>query len=344
MDPSPEVINAYVVGVVDGRPQNDVFPTLAYLLKGVADDPKPTPAPAPKPTPTPAPAPTPAPTPAPAPAPKPSPPAPHPQGDHVIHVTGWYDVKSKDYEHYFSDMCKSACPQEMQHRVAHHLNLWEHIADPNSAAAFPDDAFILVVNNDMTFRRPEVVKPLIEAMKKNGWYMAQLRETYISGALATAIPNSGEPELMVYPGGFDVSLDAYIVRVGSLKRLYASLIEEGGVRSSMLTEISMLEKRLGLSRVVLAGADKVVYPEYYLQVKKRLGNAKGLWPMLAAWLAKYWPGGIYFLTTPLFSFMGVFDLNVADIFILAYLLVMLILMPHSRFLWFVAGMLVTAIV
>ncbi|AIZ77310.1 putative IMV protein VP55 [Parapoxvirus red deer/HL953] len=352
--PSPEVITVYVINVA-GRTTREVFPTLPYLhgyglggdppkpTPGPAPTPAPKPAPTPAPSPAPAPAPAPKPAPSPTPAPKPTPPAPHPQGDHVFHVIGWSDVKSKDYEHYFSDLCRSSCPQETQHRVAHNLNLWEYLSSDGNTS-LKDDQVIMVVSDDMTVKRPEVVRPLIEAMKTNGWGMLQLRETYISSVVATAIPGSGDPELMVYPGGFDVSLDAYLINVGDMKRLYAAIVEDGGVRSSMLTEVSAIEHRLGIERMVLAGADKVVYPEYYLQVRKRLSGAKCMWSLVGSWLAKYWPGAIYFMTTPLFSFAGAFDVTVVDLFILAFLLVMLVLLPHSRFLWFLAGMLFTAVV
>nr|AJO26969.1 immunodominant envelope protein [Orf virus]AKJ66272.1 immunodominant envelope protein [Orf virus] len=342
MDP-PE-ITAYIIGVAEGRGTKEVFPTLPYLV-GLADDPpKPQPAPAPSPAPAPAPAPSPAPSPAPAPAPKPSPPAPHPKGDHVLKAVEWKDVDSKDYPHFFTDMCKSTCPKEMQRRAAHHLNLWESISAGTVPTKYSDDDFILVVDNDMTFRKPEMVKPLIEAMKTNGWYMAQLKETYMTGALATNVPGTGDPELMVYPGGYDVSLDAYIINVGGMKKLYDAIIKDGGLRSGLLTEVFTLEKRLSLARVVLSGAEQVVYPEYYIQVKTRLGGAPSLWSLLATWLARFWPGAIYFLTTPLFSFMGLFDVDVVDVFILAYLLVLVLLLPNSRLLWFIAGLLVTAIV
>ncbi|ASC55581.1 putative IMV protein VP55-like protein [Seal parapoxvirus] len=335
MDSSPEVINAYVVTVVDHRSTTDVFPTLSYLSKkGLRDDPAPKP-PAP-PAPQPAPAPGPAPTPSPSPPPQP----PHPKGDHVISAQEW-SGSGKDYQQYFTDVCRSACPREMRDRVAKHLSLWELLSTNGKQK---DEDFIVVVNNDMTFKHPEMVRPLIAEMANNNWYFVQLRETYATSVSATPVPGTGDPQLVVYAGGFDVSLDAYIIQVGSMKRLFSAIVKDGGVRSSMLTEISVLEKTLGLSRMVLSGAETVVYPEYYIQVKKRLSDAPSMWALLGTWLAKFWPSAMYFLTTPLLSFMGMFDINVVDVFILAYLLVLFILLPHSRLLWFFAGILLTAIV
>nr|WNT71193.1 MAG: putative IMV protein VP55 [Equine parapoxvirus]WNT71225.1 MAG: putative IMV protein VP55 [Equine parapoxvirus] len=330
MDP-PVAFEAYVMAVVDGRGVADVFPTLGYLRGAEGDPPAPPPGPAPKP-----PSPSPPPKPAPAPAP------PHPKGDHVLHTTLWRNVDSKDYAHYFTDLCKSACPKETQRRVAHHLNLWESLSAADSKVA--DDAYVVVVNNDMTFRQPEMIKPLVEEMRKNSWYMVQLKETFSAGVVATPVPGTGDPTLTVYAGGFDASLDAYIINVGGLRKVYASVIKDGGIRSSMLTEISLAEKSAGLSRMVLAGASAVVYPEYYVQVKRRLSEASSVWAVLGAWLAKWWPGAMYFLTTPLFSFMGLFDVSVVDVFILAYVLVLFILLPHSRLLWFLAGALLAAVV
>ncbi|ANS71161.1 imv p35 heparan binding surface protein [Pteropox virus] len=368
--PSPEKYYAFVIPIVD-RKATEVFPTLTYLFDGDstpddrttniyknvnqghnfkclnegsnslgADPPTPQPQPQPQPQPTPTP--------------------PSPSGDHVITVTLWHVTKDdlehdKDYPHFFSNSCKALCANETKYRLTQHFSLWEHYVNEIDKSKQqktppppdPENEFVIIVEDDNTVLKPELLKPLIMAMKSQKIDIIQFGDTVTAPGLSpinlTLLVQN--PPIYGYVGGIDFSLSAYIVRLSALYGIYKNIINTGGSSAGLSFEISKIESELNLTRYVVSNPSEILRHEPYYVIQKRLGGMSGcFWQKLGLWLSKWYPKLVYFSTTPIFSIMGLFDVNVVDIIILIYIAFLIIFYVRSPFLWFIAGLLLTAII
>ncbi|AWU47117.1 IMV p35 heparan binding surface protein [Sea otter poxvirus] len=283
--------------------------------------------------------------------------------DNTLKITEWH-VKDSDIEHnsdypnFISPTCKSLCANETKERLIQHISLWnsyiktvdkinQRNVSNNDPAIDLNNRFVIITEDDNTFNNPELLKPLILSMNTNNIDIIQLGDSSspIGQSLSSLTPLVQNPPIYGYLGGLDFNLSSYIIRVSTMINLYKKIISTGGASAGLSLEISRLEKELGVTRYILSDSTVIVTHEPYYRVRARLMNTTGcFWKKMGLWLSKWYPKIVYFSTTPVFSIMGLFDIDIIDIFIIMYIFLLMIFYINIPILWFIGGMLITAIV
>ncbi|QHG62633.1 IMv p35 heparan binding surface protein [Cetacean poxvirus 1] len=278
------------------------------------------------------------------------PPYEHPEKDSNFIVIDWKVAKdyAELYEHFYTDLCKSICPIESKELLAHHLSLWEHLKD-NDVLEKKIPEYVVIIEDDNTIHNHDVIKNLIISMKKNNIDTLQLKPSIFgSYENGVSIKLIDEPPIYARPGMYDLNLSAYIINSKKAISLTDAIISSGGltgISTGLSYEIAAHENKLSISRYVIENSDDFITFDSFLRNKMRLDtNKQSLVNKVMGWLNKYYPNTVYALTTPLFSILGLFEVNIMGMLTLIIIVLLIMFDVQNKFVWFCTGVLITSII
>ncbi|QHR82613.1 MV heparin binding surface protein [Brazilian porcupinepox virus 1] len=257
----------------------------------------------------------------------------------------WNKVKDNinNFKDYFTGLCNSVCTSENKTSIVNHFSLWEayNIVNINDK----EDKFIMVVEDSNTVLNINDITEIIKSMYEKNIDILQLREILYNGNTRKLLNKDGDTTMYTYNGGYDFSLSAYIIRISKMKELITAIMNMGGVSTSLSFEMYRLENELKINRQVLNDANKFVKSDKRELSNMRLDNMKsGIWNRLGSWTADRFPDFYYFISQPLFSFFGIFDVTILGVIIILIITIILIFNVNSNLIWFLCGILFTYII
>ncbi|RAX32186.1 UNVERIFIED_CONTAM: hypothetical protein DQE83_26315 [Escherichia coli] len=173
----------------------------------------------------------------------------------------------------------------------------------------------------------------------------QLRETFHNSNSRILFNQENNNFMYSYTGGYDFTLSAYVIRLSSAIKIINEIIKNKGISTSLSFEMYKLEKELKLNRQVLNDSSKYILHNTKYLSKKRANEMKnGIWNRVGKWMAHRFPDFSYYVSHPLVSFFGIFDISIIGALIILFIIIMIIFNLNSKLLWFLAGMLFTYII
>ncbi|ADT91104.1 MV heparin binding surface protein [Cotia virus SPAn232] len=259
----------------------------------------------------------------------------------------WKKVEKSNvdnFKEYFTGICNVLCTSESKKSMANHFSLWEAYKKVNITDQ--ENKFIVVIEDENTLFDSNFLTEVITAMYKKNIDILQLKETLYNGnTRSLLLAQDSKNTIYTYTGGYDFCLSAYIIRISKMKELITSILNMGGISTSLNFEMTRLEKDLNINRQVLNEAYKFVESDKKSLSHKRIENMKSsIWNRLGLWASNRFPHLSYIMTNPLFSFFGLFDITVLGVCIILFTIILMIFNVNSNLLWFIAGALFTYVV
>ncbi len=259
-------------------------------------------------------------------------------------ITTWNVADDvKDYHHFFSNLCLSVCPEETKALFAHHLSLWEQLADTKKNGEDNTNKFAVIIEDDNTMEDHTVLGKFITGMKEKKIDILQLREMFFNSNVRSILTK--EPTTYSYEGGYDINLSAYIIRLSALEKMHREIVDGGGISGGMYLDLVRVENSTETKRHILNQADNYIKHDPKLRAVRRVQDMDfGIWRRLGGWLSVRYPKTVFYLTTPLFSFFGLFDVNIMGLLIVLLIIILLAFDVRSRLIWAITGALTTSII
>ncbi|WGD01359.1 m71l [Myxoma virus] len=248
-----------------------------------------------------------------------------------------------NFKDYFSGLCNLLCTSESRNSMARHFSLWEEyvktpVKDPNSV-------YIVVLEDDTTLLDLTTIHKTITSMVEKNIDILQLRETLHNSNARNILYQGASESMHSYTGGYDFSLSAYIIKISAATRIVEEIIRTKGISTTLSYEMYKMERALQINRQVLNEASAYVQHNTLYVSNKRVNEMKhGLWNRVSQWMSGKFPNIAYFLSHPVVSFFGLFDITILGVSIVLFIILLLVFGINSKLLWFLAGTLITYIV
>nr|WGO62701.1 IMV heparin binding surface protein [Wadden Sea poxvirus] len=244
-----------------------------------------------------------------------------------------------NFKRYFSGFCNTMCSEEIKASLAQHFSLWESCLNIDNL----ENKFIIVIEDDNIINETIDFTIFLNSMIKNNIDILQLREIFYNGNIRNRI--NDDPPIYTYNGGYDISLSAYIIRLTKAVDLIKEIQSIGGISTGLYLELYKIEKDKNINRQILNNSSDYITNDSRLLVSKRIYKMKdGFWNRIGIWMAKRFPNITFTLTNPLFSFFGLFDINVIGIIIISIITILLMFDINSKTLWLISGAMITYII
>ncbi|CAC21312.1 74L protein [Yaba-like disease virus] len=242
----------------------------------------------------------------------------------------------ESFKDYFSSFCNIICSQELKTSVSKHFSLWEQYAKANIKD--PEKKFFVVLEDDNTLHDLTTIHVCISSMIEKNIDILQLREIMYNNNVRTLLNPGYKQAMYSYTGGYDFSLSAYIIRVSTAIRFINEIKSKGGVSASLNFELSKIENDLKVNRQVLNDSSiYVTHDARFVSYKRVDENRNKMLNKIENWIAGRFPNAYYTITHPLFSFFGLFDINIVGMITILLILILFIFEVNSKLLWFLSG-------
>ncbi|AAR07430.1 74L [Yaba monkey tumor virus] len=242
----------------------------------------------------------------------------------------------ENFKDYFSSLCNMVCSQELKTSLSKHFSLWEQYT--NVEIKDPEKKFFVVLEDDNTLHDLTTLHICISSMFEKKIDILQLREIMYNNNVRTLLNQGYKQSMYSYTGGYDFSLSAYIIRVSTAMALINNIKSNGGISASLNFELSKIENDLKINRQVLNDSSTYITHDTRFVSYKRVDEKRNkMLNRLENWVAGRFPDAYYTVTHPLFSFFGLFDINIVGVITILLILILFIFEVNSKFLWFLSG-------